>query len=155
MVLMFMRNGVVATLRGDGTISRPGRYGITAFVIALTLAMLLNSENIANTIPVVSGLIRGLVLGSIFPLSMMLWAFAVCGKRFLSAARQRIGSSRTHVDAAAGYASILLLQFALGALLVVLVEQPSTRYLIALSPLMPGAILLLSVKVLLKLARRR
>ena len=157
MVLMVMRNAVVATIRGDGTISRPGRYAITAFVAALAVAMLLNFENIANATPVVSGLIRGPVLGSIFPLSMMLWAFLICAARLGTVMRGRSVSSPTPtgIDPTAGYASILLLQFALGAFLVVLVEQPMTRYLIALSPLMPGAILLLSVRVLLHLARLR
>lgn len=154
-VLICIRNGVVATIRGDGTISRSRRYGIVAFVVALTLAVLLNFENISNAAPVVSGLIRGPVLGSIFPLSIMLWAFFMCARRFVTAIRERATSPPAGIDTAAGYASILLLQFALGAFLVVLVEQPLARYLIALSPLMPGAVLLLSVKVLLHFARSR
>jgi hypothetical protein len=102
----------------------------------------------------VVGVLRGCVLAIQFPLSMLGWACALTVYIFVRSIRNTPVDGLVRLRRPLGFATLAAAHFLFGLLLVVMVEMPLERYIIALSPLLPGAILLLTLTVILELIRR-
>jgi hypothetical protein len=140
---------LVLALIGRGiAIVLPGRR---AFYLVITLGavaavFIFNGGAIENLFTNVSWVVKGTVLGSLYPLAVAFSSLLITIAVFVS----RIGSrpiEAPRLAPAFATCALAILLFGSGVLLVSLVEMPLKRYIIAVSPLLPGAILLVSVKV--------
>lgn len=122
-----------------------------AGVAALTLVLMSNVEGFTVLARTTVATVKGTVLGSLYPLFILYFALAVCAGNWILFASGRRKSKDAVVHRATAYAALALLYFLAGMILIVMVEVPGKRYLIGLSPLLPGAVLLLSVRMILAL----
>ncbi|MEO8576612.1 MAG: hypothetical protein ABI556_07935 [Gemmatimonadales bacterium] len=117
-----------------------------SLVGAIFLIGVIDFPDAANVTHGLAEMTKGTVLGTLFPLMIVVWGLISTFAKFWQVVRGN-GATPSRFDPALGYASLAFQYFAGGLLLVVLVEVPWERYLVALSLLMPGAILLLCVKL--------
>jgi hypothetical protein len=126
----------------------PGRRCFYASMVvgASAVIAVLNPGTIQNFTTNALWVIKGTVLGSLYPLTVAFSSLLVTAAIFVyHVVRRPIELPR--IAPAFAACALALLIFASGILLVSLVEMPLKRYIIAVSPLLPGAILLVSAKV--------
>jgi hypothetical protein len=120
-------------------------YAVTLSATVACLA-LLDGSALANLSKSVVGVVKGTILGSLYPLGVSFY----CLMSVLALLFSRKMGERSQGDRSLGWAYALcafaLLFFGSGVLLVSLVEMPLMRYVVAVSPILPGAILLVTAK---------
>jgi hypothetical protein len=127
----------------------PSRRAFYAFVLAAAIGVfsIFNFGAIENLATNTLWVFKGTVMGSLYPLSVAFASLIIATMTFVAHVSSRPLSVPRNGPAFAVCANALLL-FAGGILLVSLVEMPLKRYIIAVSSLLPGAILLVTVKIL-------
>jgi hypothetical protein len=125
------------------------RRGFYALIVlgASGIVFVLNPGAIQNFTTNTLWVIKGTVLGSLYPLTVAFSSLLVMTAVFVYRVMRR-PIQLPRMAPAFATCALALLMFASGILLVSLVEMPLKRYIIAVSPLLPGAILLVSARLL-------
>ncbi len=114
--------------------------------LALVLTATLAYPPMHNLISTSIAVTKGTILGSLYPLGVMVCAFVASLYLWIRRYEKPVSLHGGSFRRALAFGSLAFFYFASGLFLVVLVEVPWNRYVTALAVLMPGAVLLLSFK---------
>ncbi|MEP6508251.1 MAG: hypothetical protein ABJC63_08490 [Gemmatimonadales bacterium] len=104
------------------------------------------SEGLLHPLSASGAVTKGRLLGTVYPLFTCFACAAMSVSVFWSRLVKGKPSEVSELQRAIAFCTIALLFLASGMLLVSFVEMPLKRYILAVSPLLPGAILLVSVE---------
>ncbi len=147
LVILGMR-AVLFTMPAPSPAIRSRRFWFSSIALACVSVVVVNGELVWSVAKTFDGVIRGALLGSIVPVLLLSFATSVAGFRFARVISNRASGVADASIPAIGFAAVASIYFLAGLGLVVLVEMPQERYIIAVSGLLPGAVLLLLIHVL-------